>query len=56
MSLEDYKKKYPDAHITSLHNGNYKMTHYNGETKELVYAGMSGYRYTNIYSSYPYHH
>jgi hypothetical protein len=57
MSLEDYVKKYPDANITSMDNGNYKITHYNGETKELVSTGMLGDHdmgFTDIYSSYPY--
>ena len=34
-----------------------KITHYNGETNELVHTGMSGDHYigfTDIYSSYPY--
>ena len=56
MSLEDYRKKYPDAHITSLHNGNYKMTHYNGETKELCSSvwGDHDMGITDIYAAYPY--
>ena len=56
LSLEEYKKKYPDAIITTLDNGNYKMTH-NGTTKELVHTGMSGdhdWGFTDIYSAYPY--
>ena len=57
MSLEDYRKKYPDAFIESMYNGNYKMTHYNGETKELLNTGMFGDHdmgFTDIYSAYPY--
>uniref|UniRef100_A0A6C0C6Z2 Uncharacterized protein n=1 Tax=viral metagenome TaxID=1070528 RepID=A0A6C0C6Z2_9ZZZZ len=54
MSLEDYRKKYPDAFIESMYNGNYKVTHYDGSTKELVFTGLAEDKETEIYASYPY--
>jgi hypothetical protein len=54
LSLEYYKKKYPDASIEYIHNsGNYKLTH-NGSIKELVFTGLADDRETEIYASYPY--